>query len=126
MGVYAKSAGASDILEAIRYGHSFVTYAPNGPTIELRAEDWIMGNSVPWKEHRHLQIVCRHLQTGDVVRLITAEKEQVLFQAPTPGNVDLTFKMEAPGFARVEILRSFLPGLPVLPALLSNPIFFDA
>ena len=34
--------------------------------------------------------------------------------------------MEAAGFSRVEILRSFVPGLPKLPALISNPIYFDA
>jgi len=33
--------------------------------------------------------------------------------------------METPGFARVEILREFVPGLPMLPALISNPIYFD-
>jgi hypothetical protein len=33
--------------------------------------------------------------------------------------------MQAAGFARVEILRKFLPGLPLLPALISNPIYFD-
>jgi len=34
--------------------------------------------------------------------------------------------MPAPGFARVEILREFMPDLPPLPALISNPIYFDA
>jgi hypothetical protein len=33
--------------------------------------------------------------------------------------------MPRPGFARVEVLRSFLPGVPMLPALISNPIYFD-
>jgi len=37
-----------------------------------------------------------------------------------------TYTMDAAGFARVEILRGFLPGLPMLPALISNPIYFDA
>ena len=31
----------------------------------------------------------------------------------------------APGFVRVEILRAFIPGIPRLPALISNPIYFD-
>ncbi len=35
--------------------------------------------------------------------------------APVPG----------PGFLRVEIYRTFLPGVPPLPALISNPIYFD-
>jgi hypothetical protein len=35
------------------------------------------------------------------------------------------YSIPAPGFARIEILRSFLPGLPLLPALISNPIYFE-
>jgi hypothetical protein len=34
--------------------------------------------------------------------------------------------MDAAGFARVEVLREFIPGIPPLPALISNPIYFDA
>ena len=33
--------------------------------------------------------------------------------------------MESAGFARIEILRGFVPGLPRLPALFSNPIYFE-
>jgi hypothetical protein len=36
------------------------------------------------------------------------------------------YTMPAAGFARIEVLRAFLPGLPLLPALVSNPIYFDA
>jgi hypothetical protein len=32
--------------------------------------------------------------------------------------------MDAPGFARVEVLRAFIPGVPLLPAALSNPVYF--
>jgi hypothetical protein len=34
--------------------------------------------------------------------------------------------MDRAGFARIEILRSFVPELPLLPALISNPLYFDA
>ena len=52
----------------------------------------------------------------------SVERVEVQFQ---PGDLALTFPMPAPGFARMEILRGFLPGLPLLPAALSNPIYFD-
>jgi hypothetical protein len=37
----------------------------------------------------------------------------------------MSYKMPAIGFARLEVWRAFLPGIPKLPALLSNPIYFE-
>ena len=127
MGVYAMSAGASDILEAVRQGHSYITFAPNGPELEMTAGyDAIMGDSVPWKELNAMQIKVKGLLAGDVLRVVTGKSADVVLKAPTDGELELTYHMDAPGFARVEILRAFLPGLPMLPALLSNPVYFDA
>jgi hypothetical protein len=125
IGVYAMSAGQSDILEAIRCGHSFITFAPNGPTMEIQAGDKMMGDSVSWQDQREFHILGKHLDAGDVVRVVTSDKSYVIFNASTSGDVTLSYQMEHPGFARVEILRSFIPGVPILPALLTNPIYFD-
>jgi len=125
MGVYTESAGASDILAAIRGGHAFITFAPNGPTAELRAGEARMGDSVPWDEVKELRIQAAGLLAGDLLRVVTAAKDEVIFQASTDGEVSLVFPMAAPGFARLEILRPFIPGMPPLPALISNPIYFD-
>ena len=73
-----------------------------------------------------MQIKVKGLLTGDVLRVVTGTSADVIFKAPTDGELELTYRMDAPGFARVEILRAFLPGLPMLPALLSNPIYFDS
>lgn len=126
MCVYSEGSGPSDILSAIRAGHGFVSFAPNGPTLELLAGDAIMGDSVLWGDMKTLQIQAHNLDAGDVLRLVTATSSEILFTAPTFGNVNLKYEMPEPGFARVEILRAFLPGLPMLPALISNPIYFDA
>ena len=72
-----------------------------------------------------LQIVVDGLQAGDVVRVVTGEGSEVLFQAPAPGIFKGGYRMAAAGFARVEVLRAFLPGVPMLPALISNPIYFN-
>jgi len=125
MGVYAESAGASDIVAAVRAGHSFITFAPNGPTLEMTAGEAIMGDSVAWADVKEIQINVQGLQAGDVLRAVTARSSEVLFTAPADGDIELTYAVIAPGFARVELLRAFLPGLPMLPALLSNPIYFD-
>lgn len=84
-----------------------------------------MGESVRWEDVHELRIQADGLLAGDVLRMVTGQRSDVLLQAPSDGSADLVHPMDAPGFARVEILRAFLPGLPMLPALLSNPIYFD-
>ncbi len=66
------------------------------------------------------------LKSGDVLRVITQKDSQDILEAKTDGKVTLHHLMDSPGFLRVELLRSFLPGLPMLPALISNPIYFDS
>ena len=124
-GVYAMSAGPSDILSALKAGHSYLTFAPNGPSLEMTAGEALMGDAVVWSEVKELQFSVDGLKAGDVVRVLTGANAEVLFQAPEAGIFQGEYRMAAPGFARVEILRAFLPGVPMLPALISNPIYFD-
>jgi len=125
MGLYAGSHGTSDLLAAMRKGNGFITFAPNGPTLALSAGEAIMGESVRWSDVHEFRIQADGLLAGDILRVVTGQRSEVLLQAPSDGSADLVYPMDAPGFARVEILRAFLPGLPMLPALLSNPIYFD-
>jgi hypothetical protein len=57
--------------------------------------------------------------------VVTGMGSEVILQAPAPGDFSAAYTMTAPGFARIEILRAFLPALPMLPALISNPIYFE-
>jgi len=128
--VYALSASPSDILSALKQGHAFVTFAPNGPSLELSAGEAatggaMLGDSVPWPEVREMHIAAEGLLPGDVLRVVTAGGSTPLLEAPAAGGFRTIFPMQVPGFARVEIVRSFLPGIPMLPALISNPIYFD-
>ena len=125
MGVYAMSHAPEDILCALCAGHSFITFAPEGPTIALEAEESFMGDTVPWQPDRILHIKAERLQPGDNLRVITPEDTVDLFQAPAEGRVELDYPVLSPGFARVEIYRTFLPGVPPLPALISNPMYFS-
>jgi hypothetical protein len=126
MCLFADSPGASDLLAALRAGHGFITFAPQGPTLELTAGQAIMGDAVPWPAVKEVQIRAQGLSAGDVLHLATGQQAEALFTAPSDGDVSLAYTVEAPGFVRVEIWRSFLPGVPMLPALISNPIFFEA
>jgi len=125
--VYAMSASPADILSGLRQGHAYITFAPNGPSLEMTAGDAILGDSVPFAKVKEIQITVSGLLAGDVLQVVTAHGSTPILKAETAGKMRGVYTMAAAGFARVEILRSFAPGiLPLLPALISNPIYFDA
>jgi len=122
--VYALSLSICDILTALREGHAFISFAPSGPILQMQAGDAMMGDQVAWKGGKELTIEADNLMKGDVLQLITAYEKETLLAAPQNGGCRLSYMMKAPGFARVEILRVLLAGLPPLPVLVSNPIYF--
>lgn len=124
--VYAMSASPADILSALRQGHAYITYSANGPTLEMTAGDGILGDSVEISKVKQIEFSVRGLLAGDVVQVVTGRGNTLLVKADTDGEMRGAYTMESAGFARIEILRGFLPGLPLLPALISNPIYFDA
>ena len=123
--VYAKSSSRWDILEAVRQGHSYMIFSPEGPSLVMHSGDAIMGDSLPWEPGVEISLEIDYLQKEDVIRVITADDIVDHFKAPASGSYQGTLPVEAPGFVRIEVCRSFLPGVPALPALLSNPIYFD-
>ena len=125
MGVYAGSDAPDDILAALRAGRSFITFAPNGPTVDFSAGSATLGGTTEWQTGLTAQVSAKGLKAGDVIRLVGASDPIDLFQAPTDGVAELTAPVPNPGFLRVEIYRTFLPGVPPLPALISNPIYFS-
>lgn len=71
--IYAMSASPRDILDALRLGHAYIIYAPDGPSLKLTAGDAMMGDTVPWPEVKELQIAAENLWTGDIVQVVTAQ-----------------------------------------------------
>ena len=124
MGVYSLSNAPEDILAALKAGHSFITFAPRGPKLDMTVGDVEMGDTVVWSPGLEISIKVRKLLRGDVVRVVSQTKSEDIFQSPNDGDVTLSLPVVEPGFIRVEIHRVFLPGVPPLPALISNPIFF--
>ncbi len=123
--VYAMSPSPADILTALRMGHAFITYSANGPVLEMSAGEAQMGDSVPLGAASQVSYTARHLVAGDVVQAVTGNGSSVLVKMEADGEVNGEVPVSTPGFVRLEVLRSFLPGLPLLPAALSNPIYFD-
>jgi hypothetical protein len=124
--VYAMSDSPDDILSALKFGHAFITYSIDGPTLEMTAGMAILGDSVVFSNVKQVDYIARGLLAGDVVQAVTQGGNTLLVKAETDGDMHGVYTMPDAGFVRIEILRSFLPGLPLLPALISNPIYFDA
>ncbi len=122
---YALSAGPTDILSALKQGHAFLTYSVNGPMIEMTAGQALLGDSVRFSEQKRVNYAVRSLVAGDVVQVVTTSGTTIVCKAESDGDVQGSYTLAAPGFAFLEVLRSFLPGLPLLPAAISNPIYFD-
>ena len=90
----------------------------------MTAGDAIPGDSVPFPDVQEISIQADGLLGGDVLQVTGASGSTTLLKAESDGKFEGTCRVEGPGFARVEILRGFIPGLPLLPALISNPIYF--
>ncbi len=123
--VYAMSSSTADILSGLKLGHAYITYSTHGPILEMTAGDAILGDSVEFTKVKQLEYSLRGLIAGDVVQVVTAQGSTTLTNAETDGDLHGVYLMPSAGFARIDVLRSFLPGLPLLPALISNPIYFD-
>ena len=123
--VYAMSSSTADILSGVKLGHAYITYSANGPQLEMRAGDAMLGDSVEFSKQKQIEYTVSGLLAGDVIQVVTARGYTPLLKAEADGEMRGVYTMEAAGFARIEILRGFLPGLPLLPALISNPIYFD-
>jgi len=124
--VHAMSGSAADILSGLRQGHAYLTFAPNGPSLAMTAGEALPGDSVQFPTVKEIQITASGLLAGDVLQVVTGRGSTPVLKAETNGEFQGAYTMDSAGFARVEILRGFVPGLPLLPALISNPIYFDA
>lgn len=123
--VYAMSASSADLLKGLKQGHAYITFDPTGPSLEMTAGDAILGDSVNFSEVKLVEYKISGLLPGDVVNMVTANELTTLMKVDSSGELHGVYTMKSPGFARIEILRVFLPYIPAIPALISNPIYFD-
>ena len=124
--VYALSSSTRDILSGVKLGHAYITYSVKGPKLVMTAGEAIMGDRVEFSKVKKIEYKVSRLLAEDVVQVVTKQGSTPVLKAETDGEMRGEYIMEAAGFAFIEVVRSFLPGLPLLPALISNPIYFDA
>ena len=119
------SGSPADILSGLKNGHAYISFAPDGPSLLMAAGDGIMGDNVPFSTVKEVQIEVDGLLTGDLIQLVDKEGNIPLLEVETDGKFKGSYTVGKPGFIRLEVLRGFVPGLPLLPALISNPIYFS-
>ncbi|MDY0125571.1 MAG: CehA/McbA family metallohydrolase [Anaerolineaceae bacterium] len=123
--VLAWSASEKDILEAVAAGHSYFTFSPTSLHLELDVDGSSYGTIAPWRTGMEARLQAFALEPGDHLKLIDQDGERTLFTSPDKGDWQVTLPVEKPGHMRFEIWRTFFPGLPPMPALVTNPIWLE-
>ncbi len=121
--VYAPSREPEDLLAAIRKGSSYISYLPEGPGMDADCGGKSLGDAVP--AGAELELSFFDLRGGDVIKLISDREEETVTCGPDVTELQLHRKFENCLFCRFEIHRSYEKGLPQMPAMLSNPVYFE-
>ncbi|MCU6794068.1 CehA/McbA family metallohydrolase [Paenibacillus sp. WQ 127069] len=124
--VYASSKTVNGILAGIDEGHVTISYAPDGPFVQLECGPYKMGNSVPAGEAGVVKLQAQHLLAGDEVKLISSKGLEQHVTVNNDGALELTLDAAGRRFVRAEVWRTF-PNVDTTMrmAALSNPIYFD-
>ncbi len=125
MYVLADSNSETDILKAVKQGRSYLAFSPTKLQVLLDVDGQTYGDSLTWRQGLQASIKGTALEAGDSVRLISREGSQEVLRASEKGNFELTLPVPAPGYWRIEVQRTFFNFLPPMPALITNPIWFD-
>jgi len=123
--VLADSNSDADILKAVKAGRSYFAFSPTSLQVLLDVEGETFGASLAWREGMQASLKGLALEKGDVIRLITQETTQDIFTAPEKGNFETSLPVTGPGYWRLEVWRTFFSFLPAMPALVTNPIWFE-
>lgn len=118
--VYARSRSKEDILEAICAGQITLSYCPNGPRLELRTLDALMGGETRTDS---FSISLTAAEPGDEVVLVSEAGEVRRYPVSHPGRFATEETLQAGKFLRAELWRYFQEVDQILVAALSNPIF---
>lgn len=113
-GVYSKSRGAQDILDAIRNGKSFIAKKVNGVRLNLKYGDTVMGGTAEFSKEIPLEIT----SNAKKLTLVTDSGEREI--ALKNGCAKVT--LEKTKFAYVKSVKG-MGKLKILYAI-SNPIYF--
>lgn len=143
--VCADSCTSQDILKALKKGNSYITSCVNGPSLILRCEDGIQGDTVKFREGLKVRIEAEGLKRNDILTVYENDERVYGFKAAKSGSHTAEIEVREKGFVRAEIISEYGPikkaafrqiikfifppdaGLPVPPfaKCVSNPIYFE-
>ena len=121
--VYAMSRAPSDILEALRRGHGYITAQPDAPTLSMECGDKGIGDEISAGDGA-LTVALSGLRRHDKIRILT--KQGCVRETVTQDECALRFTLRIEpeaGFYRVEVYRSLYAVAAEIPVLLSNPVY---
>lgn len=130
--VYAMSRSGTDILSALRRGHSFITISPEGPMVKAIAKEYpmgdkhLMGDVIP--KDSEITFEFWNLKQGDLIYLIHEGGTEKI-ECGSVTNLRFTRTMPDCFYYRAEVRRKILPDCcknqkPV-PILLTNPFYIE-
>ncbi len=123
--VLADSASESDILQAVQAGRSYFAFSPTKLQLLLDVDGQTYGSSLAWRDGMQASLKGIALEKGDLIRLVTQEGVQDIFTAPEKGDFETPLPVTGLGYWRLEVWRTFFSFLPPMPALITNPVWFD-
>jgi predicted metal-dependent phosphoesterase TrpH len=120
--LYSDSKGQSDIIKAIKAGHSFVSYTANGPIIKFSIGTASIGDEVEASEGQTGYVKISNVSFGDEIKLISDNGVEQVIRVLEESAKAFSFNVEVRKFYRLEIWRQVIPGNKMLVAI-SNPIY---
>lgn len=120
--LYSCSRGQSDIIDAIKNGHSFISYKVDGPIIEFSVGKAIMGDCIGLKENKIGLVKVENVGSKDEIKLISDKGIEEIYEVNEESTKTFTFKVEKRKFYRIEVWREILPKMLTLVSI-SNPIY---
>ncbi|MGG1515825.1 CehA/McbA family metallohydrolase [Paenibacillus oryzisoli] len=124
--VLADSRTSAGVLNGIGRGHTFTTFSPDGPFVELLCGDAMMGDTVPVGDAAPELVTVRaeHLLPSDELRAISEHGLERSWIADGD-TMDVSVERDGLYFVRVEVWRWFEQVQSKLLAAVTNPIYFD-
>jgi hypothetical protein len=127
MFLYALSRSPEDIMDALRRGSGYISYLAGGPGADMvcRSKDaeYSFGDLAP--SGSEVEITFFGLRGMDELKIITDLGEENIYCPGDAVSCKLTRSFPGARFVRLEVYRSYAPGLPPMRAMLTNPIYFD-
>lgn len=123
--VYSMSRGKTDIINAILHGHSYITFQPQAPAVDMHCKDGFMGDVVPFEEGLNISFDFSSVNAGDIIKIYSSSGVEKEITVSESGGMNFEIEAKARAFYRAEIYRKLLPNLPPMLCLVTNPIYFS-